>query len=171
MGCEYHRGSYSAVIDAGVSYRRDYQELEELEMTKGGLWILPVLAALILSSCVSTPQKLPLIDYSSALSPRPVASFHKDFTEADQALFRFLRAMLPTPGENDIVVLAQPFDYHDLVWRMAKTSPGGFLLVEIGEYLGFSNHLKRKGWELMPFHWREFWMYRKPMDRYTGRSA
>jgi hypothetical protein len=142
-------------------------------------WITTALVGMNLSitasrtqpACTSSSTRFSRGVECSALSPRPVASFHRDYTEADQALFRFLRATIQSPGENDIVILAQPFDYHDLVWRMAKTSHGGFLLVEIGEYLGFSNHLKRNRWELMPFHWREFWMYRKPMNHRMEASA
>ena len=129
------------------------------------LWIpiLCALAVLILSSCVSTPPKTPPTDFYSALSPRPVASFHQDYSEADLAFFRFLRACIQDPQSNDIVMSSKPFNIDDLLWNMRKLIPGGFLFVE-GEDLQIYRVMKMHGFPRLPFNWKSYSIYRKPLE-------
>lgn len=99
----------------------------------------------------------------AALSVAPVSfNRHADFTQADQTFFRFLRACCPEVKGDEIVVMSMPFDYLTLKMGMERLAPGGFLLIEIGEWLGFRLHLQMSHYELLPFYWRTYSVYRKP---------
>lgn len=105
-----------------------------------------------------------------ALSVQPVSFNHEPpteskFNEADQAFYRFLHACSQSYGKNDIVVMSAPFDYVDFKMAMEKLAPGGFLVIEIGEWLGFRLALQVAHYERLPFMWRSYDVYRKPFGR------
>jgi len=86
-----------------------------------------------------------------------------EFNEADEALFRFLRECLPSPGANDIVIMSQDFDIHDLLTHMDRVFPGGFIFVE-GETPQIYRIMKNHHFSRMPFVWRSYEIYRKRLE-------
>ena len=92
-----------------------------------------------------------------------------DLSQADSKFFRFLNRIA---GEDlgSIVVLPTEYNYHTLRYAMAFTKPGGFLLIEIGEWLGFRLLLQMEHWEMLPMLWGKASIYRKP-NRPIGGAA
>lgn len=120
----------------------------------------------------------------SALAPRPIAQKkpwekrplvcqwnppENKFRQADAEFFRLLNQIAGTePGS--IVVLPEDYNFHGLKYAMKYTKPGGFLLLDIGEWLGFKLHLQIEGWEQLPMLWGKSQIWRKP-NRMNGASA
>ncbi len=122
-----------------------------------------VIALLILPACTSSSTRTQHTDFSSALCPKPVASFRREFSEADQAFFRFLGAMGPD-HQDSIVIIDAPYNEKDLLHGVWWLQPGGFLLVN-GDFGQAMKYFKPRHWERLPFLWRDYQIYRKPLRR------
>lgn len=123
--------------------------------------ILFLMLLLTLRASTSSPAKSWDSVSSSALCPKPVASFHEEFTQADEAFFRFLRECIPNPTKDDIVMVSDPYDWDDLLLAMRRIIPGGFIFVENNDpqvYRIMKNH----HFQRLPFLWRSYEIYRAP---------
>lgn len=125
--------------------------------------ILSSIAMLILPACTSSQTKSRPTDFFSALCPKPVVSFRQGFSEADQAFFRFLGAMGPEHPDR-ILILEAPYTEEDLLKGLWWLQPGGFLLVN--DAFGVAmKYFKPRNWERLPFLWKDYSIYRKPLQR------
>lgn len=119
------------------------------------------IALLTLTACTGSRWNSKDSEFYSALSPKPVASFHEEFTQADEAFFRFLRECIPNPTKDDIVMVSDPYDWDDLLLAMRRIIPGGFIFVDNTDpqvYRIMKNH----HFQRLPFLWRTYDIYRAP---------
>lgn len=98
----------------------------------------------------------------AALSLSPVSFKKPAHTEADEAFYRFLRECMPSPGKDDIVMVFDPLDWDELFHAMRKLMPGGFIFVENSDPQVY-RIMKNWKFQRLPFLWRQFEVYRKPL--------
>jgi len=101
----------------------------------------------------------------AALATQPLFAPH-EYNQADRSLFTMLEQY--AWKHNSISLLSKGYDRVDLKMFMDRLTPGGFLFIELnGQAMKF---LRRRNFELMPFIWRSYSIYRKSMNG-TRRSA
>jgi uncharacterized membrane protein YgdD (TMEM256/DUF423 family) len=92
----------------------------------------------------------------SVLSLKPAASFQRNFSEADQAFFKFLHEI---SYSNHVGMT----DFEHVQKFVMRTPPGGVLLVEgpIGDVIAY---FKGRDFEKLPFIWKTHHIYRRRMS-------
>lgn len=103
-----------------------------------------------------------LLFATQALSPKPLSFKEPEFTQADETFFRFLRECVPTPGPDDIVMVSDPYDWDDLFSAMRRMTPGAFIFVENNDPQVY-RIMKHWKFSRMPFMWKTYEIYRKPL--------
>jgi len=103
---------------------------------------------------LSTPSFKPTVAYENAR-----------FTEADRTFFRMMKSMVPDHGEGQKMILLNHVD----IRQANRVRPGGFAMVR-GPFGLVNEYFRNRHWELVPFMWREYQIYRKP-NRGMGGAA
>jgi hypothetical protein len=79
------------------------------------------------------------------------------FTPADKAFLKGLQSMVPDSGEGPKMLLLEARE----LAKAYQLRPGGFALVR-GDYSLVEAYFRYRGWERLPFLWRDRHIYRKP---------
>jgi hypothetical protein len=104
----------------------------------------------------------------AALSAHPV-SFNPPlgnetkFSEADKQFFAYLREYTNQESKTDIAMVSVPIEDAYLGQWFAVLDPGGFLIIKIGQLLGYELILQMANFQKLPFTWRGYQIWRKPV--------
>ena len=69
--------------------------------------------------------------------------------------------MVPDSNGYKIVLLDETRNFHDFAQATDNVSPLGFIIADLGDRPGYVKWLRRSGWQLVPFYYREKQIWRK----------
>lgn len=97
-----------------------------------------------------------------ALAPKSVFFGKNKLSRADETMFRMFREL--AGGEGGVRVMPKEYDFTGLREMMAGVPAKGFLFIDVRKKAGIRMLLQREGWEMLPFMWRTYHIYRKPLE-------
>lgn len=104
---------------------------------------------------------IPCYAMCNALSPSSIFSTRRPLSAADKAIHAFIVAIARSGAESDVIFIDFPFKWADVRMRLVALAPGGFVYIRGSEREWFHLH----GWQSMPFTWRGYYIWRKPVLR------
>lgn len=92
----------------------------------------------------------------------PATTWKPPLTEADLILHEFMARMTQSRTSEEVLFIKSPWQWERVVKELMTLAPGGFALIQ-GRQWRFHDYFKDHGWMHMPFMWRDFHVYKKPL--------
>lgn len=99
-----------------------------------------------------------------ALAAPAVIAWRPPLSGADKAIHAFIVEISRGGTDDEVIFITKPWEWEDARARLMALSAGGFVYIQ-GRLDETSEWFRSHGWQSLPFTWRTYYIWRKPVER------